>query len=208
MTLFFVSNFAKYYRLTDFQNSFSGRLINKFFLANWLSNISPQTHRYTTLWNNAGKQKQPETCILINNRLQRSVTTWFRRGRTYLTSNLLKIYCCDVLNVNRLPGLGVVGMRPRPHGYAYAAYWNASDNDDRGLDQCLSSIRRNPSPSRQRHNEVRIHTPVCILSDWRPFFVVCYRVQPYWMFQPTQSCSWHQPELQLHNEWCQHTLYT
>jgi len=47
--LYFASDFAKI--LTDFENSFTGRLSNKFLLKQWLKyDTKPQTRRYTILW--------------------------------------------------------------------------------------------------------------------------------------------------------------
>ena len=48
---------------------------------------------YTTLWDiNVRKQQQPETCIMLNSTLQRSVATWFRCSGTfdqYFIANVL-----------------------------------------------------------------------------------------------------------------------
>jgi len=57
--------------LTDFRNSFTGRLIGKFATNSYL-NIRPH-HKcdYTTLWHtNVRKKRQSEKCIVTNDKSQ------------------------------------------------------------------------------------------------------------------------------------------
>ena len=81
---------------------------------------TPQTRRYTTLWNInvRKKQKQPETCILIIDTSQRSVATWFRCCGTfdrYFTTYLLLSLFWEKINCSKFGKLrGKVYCLKRP----------------------------------------------------------------------------------------------